>query len=135
MTRTYGLSVLCCLILILCIITVIMNVCLTNAIEDLPKNVGASVETTLSTRLVDDATDISDGVDEEPASMPSENGFPYTVSYRDGVIRVTDGNGKLVYDFEISLFMLPERERELLRKGITFEKMDQVWSLIESYTG
>lgn len=105
------------LILILCLMVLAMTVFIADGIAKLPDKIGNE------STVVPEITPVS-----------GENGFPYTVSYRDGTVHVKNARGTEVYSFSLSGYTLPEGEMKLLSEGITFKTMDDVWALIESYT-
>lgn len=102
------------LVLIICLAVLGMTVFIADAVIKLPD------------RLSGDATVV-------PEPVPV-GGFPYTVSYDGATVRVENAGGELEYSFDITGYTLPESEMKLLSEGITFETMDDVWTLIESYT-
>ncbi len=107
------------LILILCLMVLAMTVFLADSIMKLPGRIDEGESTVLP--------DIT-------FTQSDKNGFPYTVSCDGDAVRVENADGTEVYSFSITGYTLPESERKLLEKGITFKTMDDVWALIESYT-
>lgn len=105
------------LILIICLMVLGMTVFIADSVMKLPDKIGGE------TTVLPEITPVS-----------GENGFPYTVSYKAGTVHVKNSKGTEVYSFSLSGYTLPESELKLLSEGITFETMDDVWALIESYT-
>lgn len=120
--------VLWSLLFILCIMILIMSVYIADAVSELPRTLSGKINASIQNELKVPYSESSEEGD-------SKDGFPFTVIYRDGKLCVTDSSGKTLYSVEMSVFFLPERERSLLMDGITFNSMEQVWTLIESYTG
>ncbi len=63
-----------------------------------------------------------------------EDGFPYKVKYDGETVHIYNSDGEEAYKFALSPYLLPETERELLSRGLTVSSIDELWSLIESYT-
>lgn len=111
--------VLWSLIFIVCIMTLVMNVYVADRVIKLSGKIDA-----LSLQSIPDTPNLENAHD----------GFPYTVKYDGKTIFVTDVDENEVYKFDAVGINLPQSEKDLLAKGITFYSMDDVWSLIESYT-
>ena len=105
-----------CVIFILCIMVLVMTVYLANAVSDIGERLG-----TVSAGLQCKASESSDG-------------FPYRVQYDGETVHIYGSDGGEVYKFALSPYILPDTEKELLSRGMTFSSIDDIWSLVESYT-
>lgn len=101
-------------VIILTAVILVLTVFIAKSISTIPDKIGEAINVG---KTVSGATD-----------------FPYTVTYDGKTVKVTDGEGNTVYSFELSGFSLPKEERKKLSDGISLKNMEDVWSLIESYT-
>lgn len=119
MTSGIKTFTLWCILFILIMMVLVVTVYLTDCVSKLPDRIENGISVDLQKKLCETQDD---------------NGFPYTVSYDGEKVHITDASGKARYEFSLTPYVLPEGERELLSKGIEIGSMDELWSLIESYT-
>lgn len=134
-------TVICCFILIvcltLCISTLVVlrnsiaeNEAVQNDALELVQNLDASLEN-MNQTLKEHDESISVSVDDDRPVIQLES---FVIRQINGKIGVYTSDGILLRVLDISLDMLPRRDREMLTEGITVGSLKELMALIQDYT-